>query len=79
LPADAASQAKMAADDGFILPIHDSSHPNYDVVVRGEILMKKAKYGNGTPTPVEARAIFEEVAKEMELQIRSGRWMPKLR
>ena len=63
----------------FVLPIHNSSHPNYDMVVRGVITMEKAKYGNGTPTPVQARAIFEASAMEMEGSIMTGRWMPKLR
>jgi hypothetical protein len=78
LPANEETQAKIAAKDGFILPIHNSSHPNYDWEVRSLILAEKAKYGEETLTPAQARAVFEKVAKEMEGQIRTGRWMPRL-
>jgi hypothetical protein len=35
--------------------------------------MEEAEYGKEAPTPAQARAIFEKVAKEMERQIRTGR------
>jgi hypothetical protein len=79
LPADAAAQAQYAAEKGVWLPIHNSSHSNYDRVVRAEISMEKAKYGNKTLTPTEAHAIFAAVELEMEGQLRSGRWLPRLR
>lgn len=79
LPANEAAQAKMAAEDGFILPIHDSSHPTYDKIALGFVLLQKAKYGEETPTPAEARAIFEAAAMKMRGQIMTGTWMPKLR
>ena len=64
--------------DGFILPIHNSSHPNYDWEVRGVFLIEQAKYGKETATPAQARAIFEEVALEMKRLIIAGTWLPKL-
>jgi A nuclease family of the HNH/ENDO VII superfamily with conserved AHH len=79
LPANEAAQAKMAAEDGFVLPIHDSSHPTYDKIALGFVLLQKAKYGEETPTPAEARAIFEAAAMKMRGQIMTGAWMPKLR
>ena len=79
LPADAATQAECAVKDGFILPIHNSSHPNYDWEVRGAILIERAEYSEETPTPAQARAIFEKAALEMKGQIIAGTWMPKLR
>jgi hypothetical protein len=79
LPANAATQAKLATD-GKILPIHNSSHSEYDLTVLGEIVIEEEKYHDiPTMTPTQARAILEKVAKEMERQIRTGRWMPKLR
>ena len=78
LPADAATQAECAAKDGFILPIHNSGHPDYDWEVRGVFLIEQAKYGKETATPAQARAIFEEVALEMKRLIIAGTWLPKL-
>ena len=48
-------------------------------MVRGAILIERAEYGKETPTPAQARAIFEKVALEMKGQIIAGTWMPKLR
>jgi hypothetical protein len=80
LPADAATQAKYAAEKGVWLPIHNSSHPNYDLVVRGEIIEEEEKYHDiPTLTPMQARAIFTEVEIKMEGQLRSGRWLRRLR
>ena len=59
LPADAATQAQRAAKDGFILPIHSSSHSKYDGTCWGEIVIEEEKH-RGTPTPAQARAIFEK-------------------
>jgi hypothetical protein len=79
LPSNAATQAKLATD-GKILPIHNSSHSEYDLTVLGEIVIEEEKYHDvPTMTPTQGRAILEKVAKEMERQIRTGRWMPKLR
>jgi hypothetical protein len=78
LPANAAAQAEMAAKEG-LLPIHSSSHSAYDLMARGEIIDKQAKYHEEMLTPLQARAVFEEVAKEMERQLRTGVWLPKLR
>jgi hypothetical protein len=74
LPADAGTQAR----GGFRLPIHNSSHRVYDEATRGAILIEEAKCGTATPTPAQARTIFENAAKVMEGQIRTGRWMPRL-
>ena len=79
LPADAATQAKRAAKDGFILPIHSSSHSNYDKIAHGVIVMVEAQYGDAAPTPARARAILEEAARRMTRLIKAGTWMPKLR
>lgn len=78
LPANAAAQAERAAKDGFILPIHSSSHSKYDRTCWGKIVIEEAEYP-GTPTPAQARAILENVAKEMKGLIIAGRWTPKLR
>jgi hypothetical protein len=37
------------------------------------------KRSMATPTPAQARAIFEGAASEMKKIIIAGRWMPKLR
>jgi hypothetical protein len=47
--------------------------------VRGQIILEELAYDKKTLTPLQARAIFEKAAAEMKLQIRAGRWMPKLR
>jgi hypothetical protein len=79
LPANEATQAKRAARDGFILPIHSSNHPEYDAETLTEIFKEKAIYYDRTPTPAQARAIFEKVAALMKGRIIAGKWMPKLR
>jgi hypothetical protein len=79
LPADQATQAKLVAEEGLVLPIHNSSHPIYDRMARGAILVARAEYGKETPTPAQARAIFEEAAMIMRKAITDGAWMPKLR
>ena len=76
LPANAATQAKLAAG-GLTLPIHSSSHPNYDLWTSGEIIMEQENYGN-TLTPIEARAIFEKVEIYMRRLIVARMWMPRL-
>jgi hypothetical protein len=48
-------------------------------MVLGLIVLERAKYGKETPTPAQARAIFEAVAIKMRGQILTGAWMPKLR
>jgi hypothetical protein len=79
LPANEAAQAELAAD-GQILPIHSSNHPKYDFEALGKLIEEEEIYYKRTPpTPVQARAIFERVAKSMEGRIRAGEWMPKLR
>ena len=76
LPANPATQEKLAAG-GLTLPIHSSSHPNYDLWTSGEIIMEQENYGD-TLTPVEARAIFEKVEKYMKRLILARTWMPRL-
>jgi hypothetical protein len=48
-------------------------------MARGVIAIEKSKYGTGTPTPVQALAIFDASAMEMEKLIMTGTWWPKLR
>lgn len=74
LPANEATQAKRAPG----LPIHNSSHPKYDGMVWGKIVIEKVEHGGEPLTPVQARAIFEKVALEMRGQIEGGQWMPRL-
>ncbi|WP_158818494.1 AHH domain-containing protein [Methylocapsa sp. S129] len=73
LPANEAAQAKLAPN----LPIHSSSHSKYDAMVWGKIVIEEAEY-LGTPTPAQARAIFEKVAGKMRDSIETGKWMPRL-
>jgi hypothetical protein len=75
LPADAATQAKRAAN----LPIHSSNHPEYDAETLTEIFKEKAIYYERTPTAAQARAILEKVAALMKDRIMDGKWMPRLR
>lgn len=76
LPANEATQARLTAE-GLALPIHKSSHSDYDATTLGEIAIERARY-EGTPTPAQARAIFENVSAEMRKLILAGRWMPRL-
>jgi hypothetical protein len=69
------AQAKFAPT----LPIHSSSHRDYDAMVRVEIALEKANYGNGPLTPAQAHAIFEKVAANMRKSIETGKWMPRMR
>jgi hypothetical protein len=75
LPANEAAQAEFAPN----LPIHSSSHRDYDAIVRVEIALEREKYGNEPLTPVQARAIFEKVAGKMRTLIETGTWMPRMR
>jgi hypothetical protein len=61
-----------------MLPIHSSSHREYDEQTLTEIFEEKAIYYDRTPTPAQARAIFEKVAKIMKRSIVTGEWMPRL-
>jgi hypothetical protein len=60
------------------LPIHSSSHSNYDFRTGGEIIKARAIYAS-TLTPAQARAVFEKVELRMEGLIMGGEWWPKLR
>jgi hypothetical protein len=79
LPANEAAQAGWAAENGQLLPIHNSSHPQYDAIVWGRIGVEMAKHAKEPLTPVQARAILETVAGEMRKSIETGEWMPKMR
>jgi hypothetical protein len=78
LPANEAAQAELAVR-GKILPIHNSNHRAYDFETLGEIIKAEAAYDGRTPTPAEARLIFETAALRMRGRILAGEWMPKLR
>jgi hypothetical protein len=77
LPANAETQAKMEAE-GVKLPIHSSSHNDYDAMTLGKIIIERAKYGDRL-APAQARAIFETVSTKMRTLIIEGTWMPRLR
>lgn len=77
LPADAATQAKLEADD-MVLPIHNSSHPNYDLRAAGEIIEETTIYGTRTLNPAQALAIFERAAESMRGRILKREWWPRL-
>jgi hypothetical protein len=53
LPADTATQGELLMD-GQRLPVHNSSHPDYDAIAAGKIIEAKAIYGMGTLTPAQA-------------------------
>ena len=75
LPADTATQQSRAPN----LPVHNSNHPDYDEETLTEIFKERAIYYDRTPTPAQARAIFERVAARMKGRILAGEWMPRLR
>jgi hypothetical protein len=75
LPGDAQTQAKLAAE-GVDLPIHNTSHPDYDIQTEYQIFNQVLNADS--MTPLVARSVFDYVGMENRLQIMTGVWNPRL-
>jgi hypothetical protein len=71
LPADLAAQAEYQSRLGEWLPVHNGSHPSYSQETAQLILTEETKFGS-PPTPLEARAIMDEVARINRARLISG-------
>jgi len=64
------------------LPIHSTSHPEYDGTTAGVIAKEVAEAVSDptlTLTPAQARAVYEKAELRMRGLIIAGTWMPRLR
>jgi hypothetical protein len=77
LPSNPQTQARLAAE-GINLPIQNSPHRIYDAQTQKQIDALKVLAGSPL-TPVKARLILDNVAKENLRQIISGEWDPVLK
>jgi hypothetical protein len=74
--ANEATQKRLAAG-GLILPMHSTSHSNYDGRTVGEIIeavMKTTSDSKLTLTPPQALAIYKKVELEMRKRIMAREW-----
>lgn len=78
LPADLAAQAEHQAKFGEWLPVHNGSHSLYNDATAQLILAEEAKFVS-PPTPLEARAIMEEVSRINKVRLMSGYYGPIVR
>lgn len=60
------------------LPVHSGSHPSYNDQIAQLIATEEAKFGS-PPTPLEARAIMDEVARVNRTRLLSGGYGPVVR
>ena len=78
LPGDTQTQADYFRKTGELLPMQTSAHPIYDAQTQGQIRFEEERY-KGALTPLEARAILDEVAFRNTALIRARVWFPYLR
>jgi hypothetical protein len=80
LPANEVTQKKLIAE-GMTLPIHSTSHSNYDGTTTGEIIegvTETTSDSTLTLTPAQALAIYKKVELEMRERIMALEWWPRL-
>jgi A nuclease family of the HNH/ENDO VII superfamily with conserved AHH len=75
LPVDAETQAKLEAEVGLRLPRHDGSHGKYNIITTKLIEDQEAKYPKPL-SPVDARAVLNEVARINREDILLGKYDP---
>jgi hypothetical protein len=75
LPADPASQAEYQAKFGEWLPVHRGFHKSYNDETASLILAEETKFPPN-PTPLQARAIMDEVARINRIRLMSGYYGP---
>jgi len=73
LPADAAAQASTA----LTLPIHNGSHPRYNLAVGVEIQTYIASAG-GRLNAYQARGVMELISARQRVGILTGQWNPRV-
>jgi hypothetical protein len=70
LPADTATYAQWRGS----LPMHRGPHPQYNLETAGRIAALRRVFPN--PTPLEAKAILEDVARQNRIRILRGDFNP---
>ncbi len=75
LPVDPAAQAEHEARFGEWLPVHRGSHKSYNDETASLILAEQAKFPPNL-TPLQARAIMDEVARINRMRLTTGYYGP---
>ena len=75
LPADAAAQAEFQARFGEWLPVHSGSHDLYNNETARLIVAEEALFPENL-TPLEARAIMDDVAHINRVRLMTGYYGP---